>query len=131
MYGVLYEWLLWFVLFACIKYVKILFSLAYCCNRITTGRSMINFKNICFEIWSRHYSLLWKTIEKLKNKNAYEPDSRFRSRLRVGKVSAPPQRPSPAPPICQKLFILFFLSICNIWFHFLFYTFNKLKKQLG
>jgi len=44
--------------------------------------------------WSRHHSLLWKTMEKpRKGKgNDLRTKDEFRSRLRVEKVLAPPPR---------------------------------------
>ena len=53
-------------------------------------------KGLIIKQWSRHHSLLRKTMEKPKTDKASlrKLDLGSGSRLRVGKVLAPPQRPS-------------------------------------
>jgi len=64
------------------------------------GDQKINLKNNYLEIWSCHYSLLWKIIEKPKIKMSTNQIQRFWSRLRVGKVLAPHSaRPKTVPLI--------------------------------
>ena len=58
-------------------------------TEITTGRLKIFLKKYLNRVWSRHHSLLGKTIEKPNLKMSTNQIQRFGSRLRMGKVLAP------------------------------------------
>jgi len=64
---------------------------------------LLNFfyKNVYIDNGVATIAFLWENYRKTKNKkNAYEPNLRFGSRLRVGKVSAPHNtRPKTVPLI--------------------------------